>query len=866
MLAQPEHWSSRADTAGHAGREAVDASGELEATREILRLVATSRSDAQPVFEAIARLARELCHAYSANVFTYDGQLLHIAALAIADPQGIEAMQSVFPRPASRDTGACRAVLTRRVEMIPDVTQDPDFSTHLQAVAAGFRSVLAVPLLRGDTPIGAIAVGRREPGPFPERMLALLQTFAEQAVIAIENARLFRELDARNRELAEALEQQTATSEILRVISRSPADVQPVFDTIAAAAKTLCEARSAAVYAFDGSMVHIAALAMDHPEAAQSLRQLFPRPLDQGFVASRAILKGAPVVIEDVRNDPDYAFRAGSTLGVVSAVGIPLLRDGVPVGGIGVSRPVAGPFAETQIALLRTFANQAVIAIENARLFHEREERNRELAEALEQQTATSEILRVISRSTTDAQPVFETIAASALRLCDAGSANVLTFDGERLHIAALAVAHPEAAVELHRVYPRRLDRGFVASRAVMAREVVTIPDVTADPDYRFPAGARVGFRSVIGVPLLREGEPIGAIAVGRPVPGPFTPKQMTLLQTFADQAVIAIENVRLFNETRQALERQTATAEVLRVISSSITDTQPVFDVIAERAARLTGAKSGWVFTFDGEWIHERSAFGLTPDGLAEARALFPMRPGPACYTSLAIRDGVVMNVADALAETDPEYATKPVARAAGYRSVLSVPMFKGRQVLGALSVNRAETGRFGDREVDLLRTFADQAVIAIENVRLFRELEARTEELTRSVEQLRALNEVGEAVGSTLDLDTVLGTIVARATRLAGMDGGALYEYDAACQKFTLRAADRLPDELVEALRTAPIARGEGALGRMAVTGTPVAIPRLDDESVYQSHVRELLLRLGYRALLAVPLQREQRPVAEA
>ena len=385
MLAQPEHWSSRADTAGHAGREAVDASGELEATREILRLVATSRSDAQPVFEAIARLARELCHAYSANVFTYDGQLLHIAALAIADPQGIEAMQSVFPRPASRDTGACRAVLTRRVEMIPDVTQDPDFSTHLQAVAAGFRSVLAVPLLRGDTPIGAIAVGRREPGPFPERMLALLQTFAEQAVIAIENARLFRELDARNRELAEALEQQTATSEILRVISRSPADVQPVFDTIAAAAKTLCEARSAAVYAFDGSMVHIAALAMDHPEAAQSLRQLFPRPLDQGFVASRAILKGAPVVIEDVRNDPDYAFRAGSTLGVVSAVGIPLLSDGVPVGGIGVSRPVAGPFAESQIALLRTFANQAVIAIENARLFHEREERNRELAEALEQ-------------------------------------------------------------------------------------------------------------------------------------------------------------------------------------------------------------------------------------------------------------------------------------------------------------------------------------------------------------------------------------------------------------------------------------------------------------------------------------------------
>ena len=199
---------------------------ELNATREILRLVATSRSDAQPVFEAIARLALELCHAYSANVFTYDGRLVHIGALAIVDPKGIEAMRSIFPRPASRETGACRAVLTRQVEMIPDVTQDPDFSTSLQAVTAGFRSVLAVPLMHGDTPIGAIAVGRPEPGPFPARQLALLQTFAEQAVVAIENARQFREVEARNRELAEALQQQTATSEILRVISRSPTEVQ----------------------------------------------------------------------------------------------------------------------------------------------------------------------------------------------------------------------------------------------------------------------------------------------------------------------------------------------------------------------------------------------------------------------------------------------------------------------------------------------------------------------------------------------------------------------------------------------------------------------------------------------------------------
>ena len=490
------------------------------------------------------------------------------------------------------------------------------------------------------------------------------------------------------RGVAELQEQLRATGEILQVIARSPPDLQPVFEMMATAALRLCAARSVTVFTYDGALLHLVALAVVDPRGAAALRSIFPRPASRDSGACRAVLLRDVVVIPDILADEDFVTRdAAMAADFRSVLAVPLLRDGVPIGAIAIGRPEPGPIPEHQIALLRSFADQAVIAIENARLFHELDARNRELAEALEQQTATGEILRVISRSTTDTQPVFDTIAASALRLCDAGSANVLTLDGERLHIAALAVAQPEAAEELHRVYPRRLDRGFVASRAVMAREVVTIPDVTADPEYMFKAGARVGFRSVIAVPLLRDGQPIGAIAVGRPVPGPFTPKQMTLLQTFADQAVIAIENARLF------------------------------------------------------------------------------------------------------------------------------------------------------------------------------RELETRGRELEASVGQLRALSEVGQAVGSTLDLDTVLGTIVARATQLAGMDSGALYEYDAPRGQFMLRTSDRLPDELVDALRAAPIARGEGALGRMAVTGEPVPISRLDDEAVYQSHVRELLLRLGYRALLAVPLQREGR-----
>ena len=844
-----------------AGSELASAREELAALREILRVVGASRASEQPVFDAIARLSLELCGAQSANVFTYDGQLLHIAALAIVEQRGVEAMHHIFPRPASNDSAACRAVLLRRIVVIPDVMADPDFVTREYAVAAKFRSVVGVPLLRDGEPIGAIAVGRSETGPFPDRQIALLEAFAEQAVIAIENTRHFRELQTRNRQLAEALEQQTATSDILRTISRSPGDVQPVFDTIVTAARDLCDARSAAVYFYDGRLLHVAALALGHPDADAALRRLFPRPLDRAFVASRAMLERSVVIIEDVRKDPEYEFASSADLGIVSVLGVPLLRDGEPVGGIGVSRPVPGPFAESQIALLRTFADQAVIALENARLFQERDMRNRELAEALETQTATSDILRVISRSTTDAQPVFDTIAAAALKLCGAASALVYRFDGALLHIGALALSDPSREPTFRAYFPRPPGPDTAVGRAVLTRRVAAIDDVTLDPAYSPELTSRWDIRSLLGVPLLRDGVPIGAVAVGRPEPGCFTEKQIALLQTFADQAVIAIENVRLFNETRQALERQTATAEVLRVISSSITDTQPVFDVIAERAARLTAAKSGWVFTYDGEWIHERSAYGLTPDGLATARALFPMRPGSACYTSMAIRDGQVMNVADALAETDPEYATKPVADAAGYRSVLSVPMFKGRQVLGALSVNRAEVGRFGDREVDLLRTFADQAVIAIENVRLFRELEARTEQLTRSVGQLRALAEVGQAVSSTLDVDMVLRTIVARATQLAGMDGGALYEFEPTRGEFRLHTADHLPDELVDALRAAPIRRGEGALGRMAVAGEPVAVHDIADSAAYRSRARDLLLRLGYRALLAVPLLREGR-----
>jgi signal transduction histidine kinase len=490
-------------------------------------------------------------------------------------------------------------------------------------------------------------------------------------------------------------------------------------------------------------------------------------------------------------------------------------------------------------------------------------------AAALEQQAATSAILRVIQASRVDAQPVFDTIAATSLRLCRASSANVFTFDGTLLHLAAMALANPDAEQAMRAAYPRPAGRDNAASRAVLTRAVVAIPDVLQDADYALGSTATAaGFRSVLAIPLMLDGRPIGAIAVGRPAPGPFSDSDVSLLQTFADQAVIAIENARLFKELEarnrdfaDALEQQTAASEILRVISRSPTDVQPVFDIIAERAVKLCDAEISVVSRVDGDIIRLAALYGVTTEGVAAIGRAFPMRSTAHTVSAQAVRNRSIVNVLDVLA--DPAYETREAARVGGFRGSLGVPMLCDDQAIGAIFVARAHPGLFTDRQVALLRMFADQAVIAVQNVRLFNQLEARSRDLARSVDELKALGEVGQAVSSTLDLETVLRTIVSRATQLAGVDGGSIYEYDEAGQTFHLHTADGLPEALVQALRANPIRRGEGILGRMAQTLEPVQIPDIADETAYQSRVRELLIRCGYRALLAVPILRDDRLV---
>jgi signal transduction histidine kinase len=487
------------------------------------------------------------------------------------------------------------------------------------------------------------------------------------------------------------------------------------------------------------------------------------------------------------------------------------------------------------------------------------------LADAREQLAATLGVLRVIAESRGDAQPVFDAIVAAGVRLFRGAALALSRAEAGQVRPLAIAEDDPERAARWRKVFPFPLSREFIHGAAILERRVVDVPDVL-ETGGQFEAGKRnlapSGYRAMTVVPLMSADEAVGAIAVVRMTPGPLSARQIALLQAFADQAVIAIENARLFNQTRQALERQTATSEVLRVISGSVTDTQPVFDVIAERATRLTGAQSGWVFTFDGQWIHAASSYGLTAQGLAAALALFPMRPGGGSYTARAIGDGVVMNVADALAETDPAYATKAVARLAGYRSVLSVPMFRGTQVLGAISVNRAEVGLFGDTEVELLRTFADQAVIAIENTRLTNDREARNRELAEALEQQTATSEILRVIsGSHSSTEPVFNAILESGARLTEADFGLVVRYEAG--QYRAVATTLVPDPAFEAFMRQPSRWGpHTGLGRIEATRRPVNIPDLMDDPAYRERDpgRMNSLQLGgVRSWLGVPMLHE-------
>ncbi len=492
-------------------------------------------------------------------------------------------------------------------------------------------------------------------------------------------------------------------------------------------------------------------------------------------------------------------------------------------------------------------------------------------AEAQEQRAATAEILRVISSSRTDVEPVFQVILSSTNRLCEASFSVLWLWDGEALIPAAHVNVSPEMAERLRtsRARPRR--GATPVSLTALEKTVIHIPDVLEDPRFSpsdVPSYQLEGARSILAVPMLHEGSLVGVINTWRQEPRAFTENQIELLKTFADQAVIAVENVRLFKELEarnrdltEALDQETATNEILRIISSSSTDVQPVFDAIARSAVALCEGYFCAVLTVDGDRLHLRATHNMPPEGLRALEETYPVELNGPALLAVSTREGRIVQVRDMQEIGGGSPGARERARLIGHRSWVAIPMVRDGQGIGALAVSRREVQPFSDRNLALLQTFADQAVIAIENVRLFKELQARTAQLTRSVDQLTALGEVGRAVSSTLDLETVLTTIVSRAVQLSGLDGGVVLEYDQEAEEFVHRAQAETGGALAAARRATRIRKGEGVIGRTATTLAPIQVSDITVPGAYMGPHRENLIESGIRAVLAVPMVREGR-----
>ncbi|TIM79080.1 MAG: GAF domain-containing protein [Mesorhizobium sp.] len=840
-------------------REVTEALERETATGSILRVIAASPTDIQPVLDAVAESAARLCDAYDATIYLRQGDRLAVGAHHGPIPVDDAGL------PVARDVVTGRAVLDRAPVHVHDLTEaGVDFATgRAMAHRLGFRAILAAPLLREDEAIGGIMIRRAEAKPFSDKQIELLKTFADQAVIAISNVRLFEEVQARTRDLQESLEYQTATSDVLGVISRSPAQAQPVLDTIVTTAGHLCEADYAYVYMRkDDGKYHLVAA---HPADAAQIDYWRANPvsLDRGTTTGRTALERRTVHIPDATADPAYTRSEWIKLSDARTfLGVPLLRDGDPIGVIAAARRRTVPFSDRQIELITTFADQAVIAIENARLFEEVQARTAELGEALQQQTATADVLKVISASAFDLQTVLDTLVESAVRLCRADKGYLERIIDGRFEYAAIT-GFPPGFREYGETHQTEPGRGSAVGRAAEELRVIQIEDVTVDPEYTHSAIAAVGgMRTVLAVPLLREGELLGTFAMIRTEVRPFNEREIELVKTFADQAVIAIENVRLFEEVQQrtreateALEYQTATSDVLGVISRSPTDVQPVFNMIAQSAARLCEAQFCFVYRYDGQLLHFVAHHGITEESVEIVRNTFPVAPTRGSAAERAI---LYLEVAQIPNLTlDSEFTHRAAAAFSGLRSAVAVPMLRDGLPIGCIAVGRAETGFLAAKQVELLKTFADQAVIAIENVRLFDEVQARTAELSESLQQQTATADVLKVISrSAFNLQNVLDTLADSAAHLCEADIADFYRLvDDGFQWTTTFSRDPEAAPAHTKIMRQP---GRGSVsGRVLLEQKTVHVP--DFEADPEFTFTEVARQRGVRCILGVPLLRD-------